>query len=102
MAKKAKKVQDVDFEVKTKKVRVKAVKKEKVVDVVVDTPNVDVTVHADEEKKKFVLDSRKLDVEVTKTDEGTTVTVEAQTPILKKVGLWVAHMMSKKFNKVKK
>jgi hypothetical protein len=102
MAKKEKKVQDVDFEVKTKKVRVKAVKKDKVVDVIVDTPNVDVTVHADEKEKKFVLDSRKLDVEVTKTAEGTTVKVEAQTPILKRVGAWVAHMMSKKFNKIKK
>ena len=102
MAKKEKKVQDVDFEVKTKKVRVKAVKKDKVVDVIVDTPNVDVTVHADEKEKKFVLDSRKLDVEVIKTAEGTTVKVEAQTPILKRVGAWVAHMMSKKFNKIKK
>ena len=102
MAKRAKKVQDVELEVKTKKVRVKAVKKDKVVDVIVDTPNVDVTVHADEKENKFVLDSRKLDVEVIKTDEGTTVKVEAQTPVLKKVGLWVAHMMSKKFNKVKK
>lgn len=102
MAKKEKKVQDVDFEVKTKKVRVKAVKKDKVVDVIVDTPNVDVTVHADEKEKKFVLDSRKLDVEVIKTAEGTTVKVEAQTPVLKRVGAWVAHMMSKKFNKIKK
>jgi len=55
-----------------------------------------------EEEKKFVLDSRKLDVEVTKTDEGTVVKVEAQTPVLKKVGKWVAHMMSKKFNRLKK
>ena len=102
MAKKEKKVQDVDFEVKTKKVRVKAVKKDKVVDVIVDTPNVDVTVHADEKEKKFVLDSRKLDVEVIKTAEGTTVKVEAQTQVLKRVGAWVAHMMSKKFNKIKK
>ena len=102
MAKRAKKVQDVELEVKTKKVRVKAVKKEKVVDILVDTPNVDVTVHTDEKEKKFVLDSRKLDIEVTKTDAGTTVTVEAQTPMLKRAGKWIANMMSKKFNKVKK
>ena len=102
MAKKEKTPVEINAVVKVKKTKVTVKKKDKKVDVVIDTPKVDVEVHADEKKKTFVLDSRKLDVEVTKTAEGTTVKVEAQTPILKKVGLWVAHMMSKKFNKVKK
>jgi|688.fasta_scaffold30048_10 hypothetical protein len=102
MAKKVKAPVEINAEVKVKKTRVSVKKKDKNLDVVVDTPKVDVTVHADEEEKKFVLDSRKLDVEVTKTAEGTTVKVEAQTPLLKRAGLWVAHMMSKKFNKIKK
>lgn len=104
MAKKAKVNSEVEInaEVKVKKTRVSVKKKDKKVDVVVDTPKVDVEVHATEEEKTFVLDSRKLDVEVTKTNEGTVVKVEAQTPVLKKVGKWVAHMMSKKFNRLKK
>jgi hypothetical protein len=102
MAKKAKTPVEINAEVKVKKTKVTVKKKDKNLDVVVDTPKVDVTVTANEEEKKFVLDSRKLDVEVTKTAEGTTVKVEAQTPVLKRVGAWVAHMMSKKFNKVKK
>lgn len=102
MAKKAKTPVEINAEVKVKKTKVTVKKKDKNLDVVIDTPKVDVTVTANEEEKKFVLDSRKLDVEVTKTAEGTTVKVEAQTPVLKKVGAWVAHMMSKKFNKIKK
>lgn len=102
MAKKAKAPVEINAEVKVKKTKVTVKKKDKKVDVVIDTPKVDVEVHADEKKKTFVLDSRKLDVEVTKTAEGTTVKVEAQTPVLKRVGAWVAHMMSKKFNKIKK
>jgi hypothetical protein len=102
MAKKVKAPVEINAEVKVKKTRVSVKKKDKNLDVVVDTPKVDVTVKANEEEKKFVLDSRKLDIEVTKTAEGTTVKVEAQTPLLKRAGLWVAHMMSKKFNKVKK
>ena len=73
---------EINAEVKVKKTRVSVKKKDKKVDVVVDTP--------------------KVDVEVTKTNEGTKVTVEAQTPVLKRVGKWVAHMMSKKFNRLKK
>ena len=78
MAKKTVKVKDVEIEVKTKKVKVKAVKKDKKVDVVVDTEKVDVEVHTDGENKEFVLDSRKLDINVTKTEEGTTVVVESE------------------------
>jgi hypothetical protein len=99
MAKKVKPQVEINAEVKVKKTRVSVKKKDKNLDVVVDTPNTDVEVHTTEEEKKFVLDSRKLDVEVTKTNEGTTVKVEAQTPVLKRVGKWVAHMMSKKFNR---
>lgn len=99
MAKKVKAPVEINAEVKVKKTRVSVKKKDKNLDVVVDTPNTDVEVHTTEEEKKFVLDSRKLDVEVTKTNEGTTVKVEAQTPVLKRVGKWVAHMMSKKFNR---
>jgi len=102
MAKKVKAPVEINAEVKVKKTRVSVKKKDKNLDIVVDTTKVDVTVKANEEEKKFVLDSRKLDVEVTKTAEGTTVKVEAQTPLLKRAGLWVAHMMSKKFNKIKK
>jgi hypothetical protein len=101
MAKKVKAPVEINAEVKVKKTRVSIKKKDKKLDVVVDTPKVDVTVKADEEEKKFVLDSRKLDVEVTKTDKGTTVKVEAETPVLQRVGKWVAHMMSKKFNRKK-
>ena len=99
MAKKVKAPVEINAEVKVKKTRVSVKKKDKKLDVVVDTPNTDVEVHANEEEKKFVLDSKKLDVEVTKTNEGTAVKVEAQTPVLKRVGKWVAHMMSKKFNR---
>ena len=99
MAKKVKAPVEINAEVKVKKTRVSVKKKDKNLEVVIDTPKTDVVLTSNEEEKKFVLDSRKLDVEVTKTDEGTTVKVEAQTPALKRVGKWVAHMMSKKFNR---
>ena len=101
MAKKAKKVQDVELEVNTKKVRVKAKKEGKKVNVVVDTPKVDAELHIDETKKEFKYDGQKLDVNVTKTETGTTVTVDAQNSILKKVGNWLAKFYTKKFNKTK-
>lgn len=101
MAQKAKKVQDVELEVKTKKVRVKAKKEGKKVNVVVDTPKVDAELHIDETKKEFKYDGQKLDVNVTKTETGTTVTVDAQNSILKKVGNWLAKFYTKKFNKTK-
>ena len=101
MAKRAKKVQDVELEVKTKKVRVKAKKEGKKVNVVVDTPKVDAELHIDETKKEFKYDGQKLDVNVTKTETGTTVTVDAQNSILKKVGNWLAKFYTKKFNKTK-
>jgi RNase P/RNase MRP subunit p29 len=89
MAKKAKALKEVEVnaEVKVKKTRV------------IDTPKTDVVLTSNEEEKKFVLDSRKLDVEVTKTNEGTTVKVEGQTPMLQRAGKWIAHMMSKKLNR---
>jgi hypothetical protein len=48
MATSKKKVQDIELEVKTKKVSAKVKKEGKNVDVVVDTPKVDVEVHATE------------------------------------------------------
>jgi hypothetical protein len=101
MTKKAAKIKDIDIEFNTKKVRVKAVKKDKKVDVVVDTPKVDVELHIDETKKEFKYDGQKLDVNVIKTEEGTTVTVDAQNSILKKIGNWLAKFYTKKFNKTK-
>ena len=76
MAKKEKKVQDVELEVKTKKVRVKAKKEGKKVNVVVDTPKVDAELHIDETKKEFKYDGQKL-------------------------GNWLAKFYTKKFNKTK-
>jgi len=99
MATKKKKVEDFEVEVKTKKVKAKVKKEGKNLDVVIDTPKVDVEVHTDEVKKEFKLDSEKLDVNVTKTEEGTTVTVEAENNILQKVGNWLAKFYAKKFNK---
>ena len=101
MAKKVKTPVEINAEVKVKKTKVSVKKKDKKLDVVVDTPNTDVELHTSEEEKKFVLDSKKLDVEVTKTNEGTTIKVEAQNPLLKRIGKWVAHMMSKKLNRKK-
>jgi hypothetical protein len=89
------------LEVKTKKVKVKAKKEGKNVNVVVDTPKVDAELHIDETKKEFKYDGQKLDVNVIKTEEGTTVTVDAQNSILKKIGNWLAKFYIKKFNKTK-
>lgn len=101
-AKKAAKIKDFEVEVKTKKVKAKVKKEGKKLDAVVDTPKVDVEIHTDEIKKEFKLDSEKLDVNVTKTEEGTTVTVDAQNSFLKRVGNWLAKFYSRKFNKEKK
>ena len=101
MTTKKKKIEDFELEVKTKKVKVKAKKEGKKVNVVVDTPKVDAELHIDETKKEFKYDGQKLDVNVTKTEEGTTVTVDAQNSILKKIGNWLAKFYIKKFNKTK-
>ena len=99
MAKKVKTPVEINAEVKVKKTRVSVKKKDKNLDVQVETPKAKVVLTSDEEKKDFNYDGKKLDIQVTKTDEGTTVKVDAQTPFLKRAGKWVAHMMSKKFNK---
>ena len=99
MAKKAKAPVEINAEVKVKKTRVSVKKKEKNLNVEVETPKAKVVLTSDEEKKDFNYDGKKLDVQVTKTDAGTTVKVDAQTPVLKRVGKWVAHMMTKKFNR---
>lgn len=99
MAKKVKAPVEINAEVKVKKTKVSIEKKDKKVKVKVSTPKVKAELNKDEEKKEFILDSKKLDVEVTKTNEGTTVKVEAQTPMLQRAGKWIAHMMSKKFNR---
>jgi len=101
MTAKKKKIEDFELEVKTKKVKVKAKKEGKKVNVVVDTPKVDAELHIDETKKEFKYDGQKLDVNVIKTEIGTTVTVDAQNSILKKVGNWLAKFYTKKFNKTK-
>lgn len=101
MTAKKKKIEDFELEVKTKKVKVKAKKEGKKVNVLVDTPKVDAELHIDETKKEFKYDGQKLDVNVTKTETGTTVTVDAQNSILKKVGNWLAKFYTKKFNKTK-
>jgi hypothetical protein len=101
MTTKKKKIEDFELEVKTKKVKVKAKKEGKNVNVVVDTPKVDAELHIDETKKEFKYDGQKLDVNVIKTEEGTTVTVDAQNSILKKIGNWLAKFYIKKFNKTK-
>ena len=100
MATKKKKVEDFEVEVKTKKVKAKVKKEGKKLDAVVDTPK-DVEVHTDEVKKEFKLDSEKLDVNVTKTEEGTTVIVDAQSSALQRIGNWLAKFYAKKFNKKK-
>jgi hypothetical protein len=99
MAKKVKAPVEINAEVKVKKTKVSVKKKDKNLDVKVETPKTRVVLTSDEEKKDFNYDGEKLDVQVTKTNEGTTVKVEAQTPILKRAGKWIAHMMSKKFNR---
>ena len=99
MAKKVKTPVEINAEVKVKKTKVSVKKKDKKVDVKVETPKTRVVLTSDEEKKDFNYDGQKLDVHVTKTNEGTKVSVEAQTPVLKRVGKWVAHMMTKKFNR---
>ena len=101
MTTKKKKIEDFELEVKTKKVKVKAKKEGKNVNVVVDTPKVAAELHIDETKKEFKYDGQKLDVNVIKTEEGTTVTVDAQNSILKKIGNWLAKFYIKKFNKTK-
>lgn len=101
MATKKKKVEDFEVEVKTKKVKAKVKKEGKKLEAVVDTPKVDVELHTDEVKKEFKLDSEKLDVNVTKTEEGTTVTVDAQSSALQRIGNWLAKFYAKKFNKKK-
>jgi hypothetical protein len=95
MTKKATNVNDIKVEVKTKKVRVKAVKKDKKVDVVIDTPKVDVEIHKNDEVKEIILDTEKLDVKVTQTEEGTTVVVEAANPALERLGNWFAKLFKK-------
>jgi hypothetical protein len=99
MAKKVKTPVEINAEVKVKKTKVSVKKKDKKLDVKVETPKARVVLTSDEEKKDFNYDGQKLDVQVTKTNEGTKVNVVAETPALKRVGKWVAHMLTKKFNR---
>ncbi len=98
MAKK-KKVEDFEVDVKTKKVKVTAKKEGEKVDVVIDTPKVDVEIHKDGDKKEFIYDGEKLDVNVKKTEEGTTIDVDAKNGFLKWVGSIIGKFMKRKFNK---
>lgn len=84
---------------KKKNIDVTVKKEGKKVNVVVDTPKVDVEVNADGEKKEFKLDSEKLDVNVVKTEEGTSVTVDAKNPLLKIAGKLLSKVLVKKLNK---
>lgn len=84
---------------KKKNIDVTVKKEGKKVNVKVDTPKVDVEVHTDGEKKEFKLDTEKLDVNVVKTEEGTTVTVDAQNPLLKIAGNLISKVWLKKFKK---
>lgn len=99
MSKKKKINLDAEIEVGNTKVTVN--KDEDSADVVVDTPNVDVEFHNTEEEKSFKLDTKHLDVTVVKEGEETKVTVESDKPVMKKIGIWAAHVMSKKLNKKK-
>jgi len=101
MAKKAKKVEDFEIGVETKKVKVKAKKQGKKVNVVVDTPKVDAELHIDETRKEFKYDGEKLDVTVIKTEEGTEVVVDAKNNVLRRWGTFMANIMKRKFNKKK-
>jgi hypothetical protein len=94
-----KKVGDIEVEVKTKKVKAKVKKEGKKLEAVLDTPKVDVVLSSNEDKKEFKLDSEKLDVNVVKTEEGTTVTVDAQNPLLKIAGNLISKVWLKKFKK---
>lgn len=84
---------------KKKNIDVTVKKEGKKVNVKVDTPKVDVEVHTDGEKKEFKLDTEKLDVNVVKTEEGTSVTVNTKTPLLKVAGKLISKIFVKKFNK---
>jgi hypothetical protein len=53
----------------------------------------------DADNKSVTVDTKNLDITVKKTAEGTTVNVDAKSKVLKKTGLWIAHMISKKLNK---
>jgi hypothetical protein len=81
-----------DFEVKVKK-------QGKNVDVKVETKNVDVEFEKNETEKHFKLDGKNLKVEVDKTAEGTNVHVDAEKGFLKKVGGFIAKLVTFKFRK---
>lgn len=94
-----KKKVDLDAEVKVGNTKVIVDKHEDSANVVVDTPNVDVEFHNTPEEKSFKLDTKHLDVTVTKEGDETKVVVESDKPVMKKIGIWAAHVMSKKLNK---
>jgi len=94
-----KKIKDFEISVDTEKVDVKVKKKGDNVKVDVDTPKVDINITKEGENKEFNYDGKKLDVHVKKDETGTTVVVEAENSLLKKVGTWISKVFVKKFNK---
>jgi carbon monoxide dehydrogenase subunit G len=99
MSKKQKKQVNIDAEVKVGETTVSIDKTPETLNVVVDTKKIDVEVHADTNNKSVKVDTKNLDITVEKTAEGTTINVDAKSKVVKKTGLWIAHMISKKLNK---
>jgi len=90
---------DFEVTVDTEKVDVNVKKEGDNINVNIDTPKVDVNITKDGKDKSFSLDSKKLKVQVDKTEEGTTVNVEAGNNVLQKLGNWISKIYTKKFNK---
>lgn len=61
--------------------------------------NIDVTVKKEGDNIDIKLDTEKLDVNVVKTEEGTSVTVDAKNPLLKIAGKLLSKVLVKKLNK---
>jgi predicted RNA-binding protein Jag len=72
-----------------------AKKKIKDFDVTIDTAKVDVEMKKEGENLDVKVDTAKVDVEVHKDEAGTTVTVEAENPIVEKIGNWLGRLFKR-------
>ena len=61
--------------------------------------NIDVTVKKEGDNIDIKVDTEKLDVNVVKTEEGTSVTVDSQNPLLKIAGNILSKVWLRKFKK---
>jgi hypothetical protein len=61
--------------------------------------NIEVTVKKEGDNIDINLDTEKIDVNVVKTEEGTTVTVDAKNPLLRIAGKLLSKVLVKKLNK---